>query len=141
VALGMGLSLVSFGIGKAAAWIAGASTKASGLPSATKLAMKHTHNKKSKIVVLGKFEGGTGSFHMIAKKKKATYFHMKQKKWAKLYSKHGQEFMWDINQSFLKQQMAIGKTFKASHSISNANKTFLKEIEFLASRGIIITPL
>jgi len=136
------LVLATAGIGLAAkGGVALAGAKAT-VPNAVKLAAKFTHNKKSSVVVIGKTDGGASTGYVaVAKKSKATYFRMSDTKWVKLRAEYGPEFMWDMNKAFLEQQMAMGKTFKASHAIDTATFSFREEILFLQDNGIIIIQL
>ena len=106
-----------FGIGKAIAFKVkfNAAVKAKNYAA---LAKMFTHNKKAKAVMLGKSAGGgPAGYVAMAKKGKHTYFAMKHKTWNKLEVAFGQDNMWLINQSFIDQQVLLGKKFMTSHPV------------------------
>jgi len=140
LAVGGIIGVVASKKGGAVSGVAGASK--SGLPNAAKLAKKYTHNKRSKVVVLGKHDGGASTGYIaVAQKHKATYFSMPDELWNQLFTAHGESFMWSINEAFLTQQMAKGKIFMASHSMVNPTGAFAREILFLQNNTIAIIPI
>ncbi|KAF3999095.1 hypothetical protein [Glaciimonas immobilis] len=73
-------------------------------------ALSSTHNAGASEVILGKYVAGSNtSYDAIAKSRGATYFSMSD--WGTVQGQLGAEKMWNINKSFLDQQMAKGKTF------------------------------
>lgn len=109
-------------------------------PDYAEYARQATHNNASDKVVIGKYEsGGANCYTTVAEANKATYFSMDN--WDDVANIIGRDNMWNINQAFLQQQVALGKTFYASHSITSATNSFLDEILFLKSLGIMVYPI
>lgn len=109
------------------------------LPKFERLAIKYTHNVRADKVMLGKYDGGGPTSYITKAGKKYTYFSMPDKTWIKLETRYGKDFMWKINEAFLKQQSA--KAFFSSHAITTAvvDTSFWKEIQFLLSKGILVS--
>jgi filamentous hemagglutinin len=69
-----------------------------------------THNPNSSEVVLGKYiPQDPNSYEVVAQHRNATYFAMPD--WDEVQGLIGADKMWAINQAFLDQQIARGKTF------------------------------
>jgi len=103
------------------------------------LARLGTHNPESSKVMLGKFEDGGATSYIARAGNEFTYFSLPE--WDAISQIVGKDNMWLINKAFLNQQIALGKTFYASHSIVNATYSFLREIKHLSQLGIGIIQL
>ena len=103
------------------------------------LARLGTHNPESSKVMLGKFEDGGATSYIARAGNEFTYFYLQE--WDAISQIVGKDNMWLINKAFLNQQIALGKTFYASHSIVNATYSFLREIKHLSQLGIGIIQL
>ena len=103
------------------------------------LARLGTHNPESSKVMLGKFEDGGATSYIARAGNEFTYFSLPE--WDAISQIIGENDMWLINEAFLNQQIALGKTFYASHSIVNATNSFLREIKHLSKFGIGIIQL
>jgi len=98
-----------------------------------KYAIQATNNPNSSKIVLGKTnEGGVG-YIQVAKDKNATYFNLDN--WDHLAKNMTRDEMWEINKTFLIQQLAKGKEILFSHNPNTATGAFLREVEFLKKRG------
>ena len=104
------------------------------------LARKFTHNPKSSQVMIGKHDFGNATGYVTrAKQLKNTYFAMPPKTWNKLeivYRDRGG--MWQINEAFLNQQIAAGKSFMSSHSVIHSTGFFAQELNHLLELRIPI---
>jgi len=101
-------------------------------------AREATRNGDSDKVILGKFSGpgGEDSYQNVAEYYESTYFQMDN--WDEVVKKVGADNMWNINEAFLQQQEAAGKTFYLAHDPDDpevANSYYLSEIDWLRSRG------
>ena len=77
----------------------------------SKLAKFATHNNSSNKVGLGKYiKGSPNSYEALSQKYGYTYFEMETKYWNKMAQALGGN-VWNVNQAFLDQQLALGKTF------------------------------
>ena len=77
----------------------------------SKLAKFATHNNSSGKVGLGKFiKGSSNSYEILSQKLGYTYYEMSSKYWGKMVQALGDN-VWRVNQAFLDQQIALGKTF------------------------------
>ena len=77
----------------------------------SKLAKFATHNNSSNKVGLGKYiKGSPNSYEALSQKYGYTYFEMETKYWNKMAQALGDN-VWNVNQAFLDQQLALGKTF------------------------------
>ena len=103
------------------------------------LARLGTHNPESSKVMLGKIEDGGATSYIARAGNEFTYFYLQE--WDAISQIVGKDNMWLINKAFLNQQIALGKTFYASHSIVNATNSFLREIKHLSKFGIGIIQL
>ncbi len=92
-----------------------------------------TNNPSSFEVVLGKYDSGGVSYVKVAEERGATYFQLDN--WSEVQFIIGKENMWNINEQFLEQQLAQGKTFILSHNPLFADGYYLQEIEFLKAHG------
>lgn len=73
-------------------------------------AVSSTHNANASEVVLGKYiSGSADSYEAVAQARGSTYFSMSD--WSTVQGQLGKDQMWNINQAFLDQQIAQGKTF------------------------------
>jgi hypothetical protein len=76
-----------------------------------KLAKFATHNNSSNKVGLGKYiKGSPNSYETLSRKYGYTYYEMKTKYWNKMAQTLGDN-VWKVNQAFLDQQLALGKSF------------------------------
>ena len=102
------------------------------------IARLSTHNAESNKVMLGKYDGGGATSYIAKAGKEYTYFSLNE--WDDVARIVGSQNMWKINQAFLDQQIALGKTFYTSHSIASAkiNTFFYNEISYLKNLGVII---
>ena len=98
------------------------------------IARLSTHNAESNKVMLGKYDGGGATSYIAKAGKEYTYFSLNE--WDDVARIVGSQNMWKINQAFLDQQIALGKTFYTSHSIVGASGAFYEEIVYLQSLGI-----
>ena len=97
-----------------------------------KIAKMFTHNKHSKKVMLGKWDGGGSTSYVVRAGHDYTYYQMPAQVWDDLYKK-GVD-MWKINQTFLDQQIAAGKQFYTSHIVKGfEDGWFGREIDYLFS--------
>ena len=103
------------------------------------LARLGTHNPESSKVMLGKFEDGGATSYIARAGNEFTYFSLPE--WDAISQIIGENDMWLINEAFLNQQIALGETFYASHSIANATGYFFHEINHLSKFGIGIIQL
>ena len=103
------------------------------------LARLGTHNPESSKVMLGKIEDGGATSYIARAGNEFTYFYLQE--WDAISQIVGKDNMWLINKAFLNQQIALGKTFYASHSIVNATGYFLEEIKHLSKNGLGIIQL
>ena len=100
-----------------------------------KIAKMFTHNKHSKKVMLGKWDGGGSTSYVVRAGHDYTYYQMPAQVWDDLY-KNGVD-MWKINQTFLDQQIAAGKQFYTSHIVKGfEDGWFGREIDYLFSYNI-----
>lgn len=54
----------------------------------------------------------------------------------------GNRGMWNINKSFLKQQISAGSTFALANNLAvSGGCYFMKEVAYLAARGIAVIPI
>lgn len=100
-----------------------------------------THNAGSNEVVLGRhIKDSPKSYDEVAKARGSTYFSMNN--WGAVSAEVGDAQMWRINQSFLDQQIAQGKTFLFTSDPSKVPiGTFTNlESSYLTSRGYTVVP-
>ena len=105
-------------------------------------ARESTHNPYSDSVFLGRYikEGNDGweySYDQLGESNGYTYFSMSSDDYNKLKEEKGLDYVWDINEEFLRNQEIAGKTFYLSSSPYNVpiNSTYYMEVEWLESRG------
>jgi filamentous hemagglutinin len=92
-------------------------------------AASSTHNAGSMEVILGKhINGSADSYEAVAQARGATYFSMSD--WNAVQGQLGQEQMWNINKTFLDQQIAKGKTFLFTGDPTSAAAGFYTRLEF-----------
>lgn len=99
-------------------------------------AAQATHNDDALEVVLGKYiPDSLNSYDEVARSRGATYFSMGD--WNVVSGEVGETQMWEINRSFLDQQMAKGKTFLfTSDPYKAISGSFTqKELNYLVSKG------
>ena len=94
-----------------------------------------THNPDSDIVMLGKYYEESGqelatSYSYIADQKGYCYYAMPKSVYNELEQTLG-DGAWVINQDFLDEQIRLNKTFYFNINPSHADKTFLRECEYL----------
>lgn len=70
----------------------------------------------------------------VADRLQATYFSLGNQ-YDVLVKQYGPEFMWQVNERFLDEQFAMGKTFVLSHNPYTAVRSFGKESQFLIDHG------
>jgi filamentous hemagglutinin len=90
-------------------------------------------------VILGKYiRGSADSYEAVAQARGATYFSMSD--WNVVESQLGAEQMWNINKSFLNQQMAQGKTFLFTGDPASASAGYFTKLEFqhLKENGYVL---
>ena len=94
-----------------------------------------THNPKSSVVVLGKFDQDGVRYDDVARNNNATYFQLEPHRWDEGVRTLGWEGMWDVNKTFLEEQYGQGKTFLLSHNPDTATGSFLREVQWLNNKG------
>jgi filamentous hemagglutinin len=102
----------------------------------SQVASSATHNDGASEVVLGKYmPGSPNSYDEIARSRGATYFSMGN--WNVVSGEIGEAQMWGINQAFLDQQIAQGKTFIFTSDPYKAipGSFTEKELNYLVSKG------
>ena len=155
VAIGMALAMVSFGISTIASSVcnAGSNKPIANVSQETsdplieaakardydQLARLSTHNPEANKVMLGKYDNGGPTSYITKAGNEYTYYSMAR--WEEVSNIVGTGNIWKANQAFLDQQIALGKTFYASHSTAEATNFFFQEINYLAKFGIIVKPL
>ena len=126
-------SALGFGIGAVIGAVAGGSAGANGFYNG--IALEFTKNPLSNEVVLGR----SGVYESLAQSRNATYFNASNARWTQVSNMRGvgSRGMVKINQSFLKQQIAAGKTFlMASNPTIAGGFYFMKEVAYLAGKRI-----
>ena len=103
------------------------------------LAKLFTHNAKKGCVMLGKYVDGGPTSYVAKAGTSYTYYQMPVRIFKQLEAKLGKDFMWEINESFLRQQST--KFFFFSHPIINQDGWFLKELNYLKNHGLLKTML
>lgn len=103
--------------------------------SAAYYAELSTHNASSNKVILGKYDNSYRgqSYIDTAVDYEATYFNMYN--YDQVASETSPEFMWSINEAFLNEQAAQGKTFYLTDDPDTATGSFAKEVKWLKDRG------
>lgn len=89
----------------------------------------------SNEVVLGR----SGVYESVAQSRNATYFSTSNARWTQVSNMRGvgSRGMVKINQAFLKQQIAAGKTFlMGSNPTTAGGFYFMKEVAYLSGKGI-----
>ena len=75
--------------------------------------------------------GRSGTYERVATQRGSTFFHTSEARWSEV------EQMWRINQAFLDQQIAAGKSFVlANNPITDGGYYFAKEVAYLAMKGV-----
>ncbi|MDT3701333.1 MAG: RHS repeat-associated core domain-containing protein, partial [Thermincola sp.] len=97
------------------------------------LAKQATKNPKSTEVVLGKYNQGGVSYTKVAESRGATYFQLD--KWTDVVKEVGEKNIWNINESFIRQQANAKKTFILSHDPAQATGYFANEVNLLKDMG------
>lgn len=92
-----------------------------------------TKNPYSKEVVLGKYNQGGVSYTRVAEQRGATYFQLDN--WDNVVKEVGENNIWRINESFIRQQASAGKSFILSHDPAQATGYFAKEVKLLRDMG------
>jgi filamentous hemagglutinin len=90
-------------------------------------------------VILGKhIEGSVDSYEAVAQARGATYFSMSD--WSVVQSQLGAEQMWNINKTFLNQQMAQGKAFLFTGDPTSLQAGYFTQLEFshLSENGYVL---
>jgi filamentous hemagglutinin len=92
-------------------------------------------------VILGSYIAGSpNSYEAVAQAQGATYFSMSD--WSQVQGQLGAENMWNINQAFLDQQIAQGKSFAFTSNPANARAGSYTQMEYqyLESQGYTFIP-
>lgn len=80
----------------------------------------------------GNIELMDNSYEKLAQDRGAWYYQMDESEWNELLNKNGEDYMWEINKSFLRQMNEQGKKFLLSIDPSTAEGSYyLREIDFL----------
>jgi len=110
-------------------------TSSSSIKSASEYAKDATRNDKSDIVILGKYSNSEAGESYIdsAIRYEATYFDLED--YDEIRAQTDDNFMWSINEEFLKQQYSEGKRFYLTDNPDTATGTFAKEVSWLKSHG------
>ncbi|MEO5913970.1 MAG: RHS repeat-associated core domain-containing protein [Luteolibacter sp.] len=93
------------------------------------VAQKATRNPQSSKLVLGKYIQDGKSYVKVAAHYKATYF--KVENWGEVTRGLSQHEIWNINETFLRQQIQQGKQIILSHDPATATGFFALEVDFL----------
>lgn len=103
--------------------------------SAAQYAKESTHNSSSNMVILGKYNNSYRgqSYIDTAIEYEATYFNMTD--YDEVATEKGNDFMWSINEAFLKEQSSKGKTFYLTDDPDTAAGTYAKEVKWLKDNG------
>ena len=91
-------------------------------------------------VVLGR----SGNYEAVAQSRGSTYFHTTDTRWDEVRDMVGvgNKGMWNINKTFLDQQISAGSTFAlANNPVTSGGYYFKKEVAYLASKGISMLTL
>ncbi len=92
-------------------------------------ALNSTQNASSSEVILGPYiAGSASSYDAVAQAQGATYFSMSD--WSTVQSQLGAENMWNINQAFLDQQIAKGKSFAFTVDPTTVRSNSYTEMEY-----------
>jgi len=92
-------------------------------------AISSTHNTASSEVVLGKYiAGSSNSYEAVAQARGATYFSMSD--WSTVQGQLGADKMWNINKTFLDQQMAQNKSFLFTADPTSPSAGYFTKLEF-----------
>ena len=97
------------------------------------VARNATRNADSSKLVLGKYLEDGKSYTKVAAHYKATYF--KVENWGQVTKGLSQDEIWQINETFLRQQIQQGKQIILSHNPATATGFFAKEVGYLESLG------
>lgn len=99
-------------------------------------ALEFTHTGLTNEVVLGR---SADNYNVIAESRKATYFYTTDARWNTVKNMRfvGEKGMWKINKIFLKNQIALGRTFYlASNPVTYG--FFGKELAYLSMLGLVL---
>jgi filamentous hemagglutinin len=102
-----------------------------------------THNANAREVVLGRHVPGSAtSYEKVAAARGATYFELDPAAWNNTANILGNDGMWEINKTFLDNQIQQGKSFVF---VSNpggfpVRSAARKEYDYLVSQGFTIVP-
>ncbi|RMG24777.1 MAG: hypothetical protein D6732_23255, partial [Methanobacteriota archaeon] len=96
-----------------------------------KIARWSTRRPSSKKVVLGKLYEDGYSYIDVANELEATYFHIEN--WDEISNTLSRDEIWEINEAFLRQQLAEGKEIILAHNPTSDRLQgfFKRELEFL----------
>ena len=84
--------------------------------------------------------GRSGTYDQVATQRGSTFFHTSEARWNEVEQMFGvgKKGMWRINQAFLDQQIAAGKSFVlANNPITDGGYYFAKEVAYLTMKGVI----
>lgn len=101
-------------------------------------ALEFTQTGVNNEVVLGNYiQGSSNSYEAVASSRGSTYFSVNQARWSEVRAMTGvgDKGMLRINQIFLKQQIALGRSFVLSSDYFTVSLT--NEIGYLLSNGIL----
>ena len=128
---------IGFGAGAAIGAVIGGNAGANSWYNAR--ALEFTNSGSNEVVL-----GRSGTYEQVAQSRGSTYFHTSDARWNEVHDMLGvgNKGMWKINQTFLDQQIAAGKTFLLSNNpVTDGGYYFAKEVAYLTSKGISYTML
>lgn len=106
-------------------------------------AQSATHNASSTEVILGRYiVGNDQSYEKVAQTRGATYFQLTSENWMKTANVINNDGMWEINKTFLDQQIKLGKDFIFTSDPSKfpLNSSSQREFTHLISKGYNFSP-
>jgi len=101
--------------------------------SISSFAKQATKNVNSTEVSLGKYSQDGVSYTKVAQQRGATYLQLDN--WDNLVKEVGEKNIWNINESFIRQQASVNKTFILSHDPAQATGYFANEVNLLKGMG------
>ncbi|MFA7270915.1 MAG: LysM domain-containing protein [Sterolibacterium sp.] len=102
------------------------------------LATRATRNPDSARVVLGRFDEGGKSYVDVAAHYEASYFKLEN--YRELSGSMTSYELWQVNKSFLDQQIKAGKEIILSHDPARARGSFAREVQRLEDLGYHFVP-
>lgn len=128
---------IGFGVGAVVGAVAGGKAGAGSWYNS--MAHEFTNAGSSEVVL-----GRSGTYETVAQSRGSTYFHTTDARWTEVHDMFGvgDRGMWNINKAFLNQQISAGNTFVlANNPTTSGGFYFLKEVAYLASKGISVLPI